>query len=46
MSSIPGAMLLNASSPYRKPGILWATYRRHYAKEDACILVWQASTEG
>jgi hypothetical protein len=32
MSTIPGAMLLCASSPYAKRGALWDTYRRHYSK--------------
>jgi len=44
MSSIPGAILLNASSPYRRAGLLWTTYQRHYGKDDARVLVWQAST--
>ena len=44
MSSIPGAVLLNASSPYRRAGLLWTTYQRHYAKDDARVLVWKAST--
>jgi hypothetical protein len=44
MSSIPGAILLNASSPYRRSGLLWTTYQRHYAKDDARVLVWRAST--
>jgi hypothetical protein len=44
MSTIPGAVLLNASSPYRRAGLLWQTYQRHYGKDDARILVWQAPT--
>jgi hypothetical protein len=44
MSSIPGAVLLNASSPYRRAGLLWTTYQRHYGKDDARVLVWKAST--
>jgi hypothetical protein len=35
LSSIPGAMLLNASSPYRKTGVLYSTYRRHFGKDGA-----------
>ena len=30
LSSLPGAMLLNASSPYRKAGELHNTFARHY----------------
>lgn len=44
MSSIPGAILLNASSPYRKAGVLWTTYRRHYGKDDARVLIWKGPT--
>jgi hypothetical protein len=44
LSSIPGAILLNASSPYRRTGLLWTTYQRHYGKDDARVLVWKAST--
>lgn len=44
MSSIPGAVLLSASSPYRRAGLLWTTYQRHYGKDDARVLVWKAST--
>jgi hypothetical protein len=44
MSSIPGAVLLNASSPYRRAGLLWQTYQRHFGKDDSRVLVVQAST--
>ena len=44
MSTIPGAVLLNASSPYRRAGLLWQTYQRHFGKDDARILVWQGDT--
>jgi hypothetical protein len=43
MSTIPGAMLLCASSPYAKRGALWDTHRRHYGKPGP-VLVWQADT--
>lgn len=44
LSTIPGAILLNASSPYRRAGLLWTTFQRHYGKDDARVLVWKAST--
>ncbi len=44
LANIPGAMLLNASSPYRKGGVLYNTYQRHHGKDNARVLVWQAST--
>jgi hypothetical protein len=37
-------MLLNASSPYRKSGVLHAAFARHYGKDDARVLVWRGST--
>jgi hypothetical protein len=45
MASIPGSILLLASSPYAKKGALYNTYRRNYGKEGARVLVWKASTE-
>ena len=44
LSTIPGAILLNASSPYRKRGVLHDAYKRHYGHNDARVLVWQASS--
>ena len=35
MATIPGAMLLNASSPYRKSGVLWRSFQRYYGKDVA-----------
>jgi hypothetical protein len=45
LASIPGAMLLLASSPYAKRGELYAAFRRHYGKDGARVLVWKAATE-
>lgn len=44
MATIPGAMLLCASSPHARRGALWDAYRRHFAKEGDEVLVWQADT--
>jgi hypothetical protein len=44
LASIPTAILLNASSPYRKAGVLYTTYRRHFGKDGARVLVWQGTT--
>jgi len=44
MATIPGSMLLCASSPYARRGVLWNAHRRHYGKDDAPALVWQAQT--
>ncbi|WP_407186704.1 hypothetical protein [Bradyrhizobium centrosematis] len=44
MSTIPNAMLLVASSPYAKRGILYEAYRDHFGKDGDPALVWQADT--
>ena len=44
MATIPGAMLLCASSPYARRGALWDAHRRHFGKDGDPILVWQAPT--
>ena len=45
LSTIPGAILLNASSPYRKRGVLHDAYKRHWGKDSARVLVWQAPSQ-
>jgi hypothetical protein len=45
MASIPGSILLLASSPYAKKGELYNAFRRHYGKDDARVLFWKAPTE-
>ena len=44
MATIPGAMLLCASSPYARRGALWDAHRRHFGRDHDPILVWQADT--
>jgi hypothetical protein len=44
MATIPGAMLLCASSPHARRGALWEAYRKHFGKDGDPVLVWQAST--
>jgi hypothetical protein len=44
LASIPGAMLLLASSPYAKRGELYAAFRKHFGKDDGRVLVWKSST--
>ena len=43
MATIPGSMLLCASSPYARRGALWKAYRRHWGQPGR-VLVWQADT--
>ena len=44
MATMPGALLLVATSPYARRGPVWDTWRRHYGKDDDPVLVWKAPT--
>jgi hypothetical protein len=44
MATIPGALLLAASSPYARRGALWDAHRRHFGHDGDPVLVWQAAT--
>lgn len=44
MATIPGAMLLCASSPYARRGALWDSHKRHFGHGDSSVLVWKADT--
>jgi hypothetical protein len=44
LATVPGAMLLAASSPFARCGALWRTYERHFGKDESAPLVWQAPT--
>jgi hypothetical protein len=44
MATVPGAMLLCASSPYSRRGVLWDAHRKHFGKDGDPVLVWQAPT--
>jgi hypothetical protein len=43
MSTVPGSMMLCASSPYARRGVLWDAYRKHRGR-DGSVLVWKADT--
>jgi hypothetical protein len=43
MATIPGAMLLCASSPYARRGALWTAFRKFFGKDNP-VLVWKADT--
>ena len=45
LPTIPYSLLLIASSPYAKRGVLYANYAKYFGKEDAPVLVWQGTTE-
>jgi hypothetical protein len=44
LASIPGSMLLKASSPYAKRGVLWNDFRRYFGQDGASVLVWRGTT--
>jgi hypothetical protein len=44
MSTVPGAVLLCASSPHARRGALWEAHRKHFGRDGDPILVWQAPT--
>ena len=44
MLTIPGSVLLAASSPYARRGSLWETFQASYGKPDPRVLVWKATT--
>jgi len=37
LGGVPGSMLLAASSPAGREGILWRAYQRHHGKDDADV---------
>jgi hypothetical protein len=43
MATVPGAILIGASSPYARRGVLYDAYRRHYG-QDSPVLVWKGTT--
>jgi hypothetical protein len=44
MATIPGAMLLCASSPYARRGALFDAHRKHFGRDGDPVLVWHAPT--
>ncbi|MBR1156669.1 hypothetical protein [Bradyrhizobium sp. JYMT SZCCT0428] len=44
MATIPGAMLLVASSPYGRRGALWDAFKSYFGTDDPDVLVWKADT--
>jgi hypothetical protein len=45
MISIPDAMLIGISSPYRRSGLLYEKFTRHYGRPDDDVLVVRGSSE-
>jgi hypothetical protein len=44
MATVPGAVLLCASSPYAKRGVLYDAFREHYGRDSDNVLFWRAPT--
>ena len=44
LASLPGSMIIGISSPYRKSGLLWDKYKKHFGKDDDDVLVVQGGT--
>lgn len=42
--TIPGSMIIMISSPYAKRGVLYETYKSHWAVNDSPTFVWNAPT--
>jgi hypothetical protein len=45
LTTIPYSLLLVASSPYAKRGVLYSDYAKYHGRDDAKTLVWKASSE-
>lgn len=45
LSTIPYSLLLVASSPYARRGLLYQNYAKYFGRDDAPVLVWQGTTE-
>jgi hypothetical protein len=43
-ATVPGAIMLCASSPHARKGALWEAYHGHFGKDGDPVLVWQAAT--
>jgi hypothetical protein len=44
LATVPGSMMLCASSPGRQSGALWTAFDQHYGRDDSNVLVWKAPT--
>jgi hypothetical protein len=42
LTTIPGALMLNISSPYARRGAMFAAYEQHYGKDSSDVLFWKA----
>jgi hypothetical protein len=45
LATLPNSMLIAISSPYRKAGLLWEKYKKHFGKDGDDVLVIQAASQ-
>lgn len=45
MATIPSSMMLLASSPYARRGVLYNQHKKYHGKDDPRVLSWQAATD-
>ena len=45
ISTIPGAMLLCASSTYTQDGPLYKVFQKHHGRDASSVMVWKADTQ-
>ena len=45
MATMPGAVLLAASSPYAKRGVLYRHYNDYFGKDEQDLVIWHADTK-
>jgi hypothetical protein len=45
MAMIPNSMLLLASSPYARKGVLYTQHKKYHGQNDPRVLSWQAATD-
>lgn len=45
MATIPNALLIGIGSPYRRSGVMYDAWKRHFGKNDSSTLVVQASSQ-
>ena len=44
MATLPGSLLMVATTPYSRRGIVFDTYKRHWGKDGDPILIWNGAT--
>jgi len=45
MASVPGSLLIGISSPYRRAGLLWQKFKKHWGQPGNNVLVVRAKTD-